>query len=136
MLEILLVDDNPTFVSSMRASLALLPGVRVVGHAYHGGEALEQAALLKPDVILMDIAMPVLNGLDASRKLMAWEDPPLVIFLSMHDGPEYRDAALREGGHAFITKSNFVVELIPLITSLAQPLNTDPSSHAAHHPGH
>lgn len=120
MLEILLVDDSTTFLNSMRASLKALPGVHIVGDARNGQEAVRKAALLHPQVILMDIAMPVLNGLEACKKLMCGTPAPAVIFLSTHDGPEYREAALQAGGLQFVTKSNFVHDLIPLIESLVR----------------
>ncbi|NVO07958.1 MAG: response regulator transcription factor, partial [Rhodoferax sp.] len=80
--------------------------------------ALELAARLSPDLVLMDIAMPRMNGLDAASALNAFPIPPQIIFLSMHDGASYRDAARELGALGFVGKSEFVVDLIPLIAGL------------------
>ena len=71
-----------------------------------------------PDVVLLDIAMPGMNGLELARALMQLATPPRIIFLSMHDNQEYRTAA-NDLGASFVSKSDFVVQLIPTLKQMA-----------------
>lgn len=125
---ILLVDDNRTFLSAVRNFLAQLPEVLIVGEAHDGQEALELALQLKPDLVLMDIAMPGMNGLDAAQVLGAFAQPPHIVFLSMHDNAFYRAAAQDLGVRGFVGKSDFVATLIPLISSLVSELTLQKSA--------
>jgi DNA-binding NarL/FixJ family response regulator len=121
-IKILLVDDNRTFLSAVRNFLTLVPDVEVVAEAYDGAMALEQAARHRPDLVLMDIAMPGMSGLEAASAMNSFAPPPHIVFLSMHDDAYYRDAARDLGALGFVGKSEFVVELIPLITGLVSTL--------------
>ena len=106
-IKILLVDDNRTFLSAVRNFLAQVPDVQVLAEAYDGSMALELVARLNPDLVLMDIAMPGMNGLDAARLMNAFARAPHIIFLSMQDGASYRDAARDLG--AVIASQNAAV---------------------------
>ena len=121
-IKILLVDDNRTFLSAVHHFLAQLPDVDLVGQACDGATALELAARLEPDLVLMDIAMPGMNGLEAASALNAFARPPHIVFLSMHDGSSYRDAARDLGAWGFVGKSEFVADLVPLIAGLVAEL--------------
>jgi DNA-binding NarL/FixJ family response regulator len=133
-IKILLVDDNHTFLSAVRNFLAQVPDVEVVGEACDGHAAVEQAARLLPDLVLMDIAMPGMNGLDAAHTLSTMARPPQVIFLTMHDGASYRDAARDLGARGFVGKSDFVVDLIPLIAGLVSDRDREQAANTeAHH---
>jgi DNA-binding NarL/FixJ family response regulator len=121
-IKILLVDDNHTFLSAVRNFLALVPDVEVVAEAFDGAMALEQAARLRPDLVLMDIAMPGVSGLEAASAMNSFAQPPHIVFLSMHDDTYYRDAARDLGALGFVGKSDFVADLIPLITGLVADL--------------
>lgn len=116
--KILLVDDNLTFVTAVRLFLEMLPGTQVIGQAHDGREALTMAGQLQPDLVLLDITMPELNGLDVARCMQSWPQPPRVIFLSMHDSVAYRAAAHDLGAAGFVGKADFVVELLPIIERL------------------
>lgn len=118
-LKILLADDNKTFVTAVNQFLDMLPGAEVVGLAYDGHEALTKADELQPDLVLLDIAMPGLNGLEVARRLHAWPHPPHIVFLSIHDSAAYRDAAHELGAKGYVGKADFVVELLPIIERLA-----------------
>lgn len=120
-IQILLVDDNPKFVTAAAHFLATVPGVSVAGCASSGLEGLTQVATLRPDLVFMDIAMPEMSGLEATRQIKAQPDSPCVIILTMHDSPEYRIAAEMAGADGFITKSEFGTQLLPLIQALLTP---------------
>ncbi len=113
-LKLLLVDDNATFVAAVRQFLDLLPGLEVVGHAYNGKEALVVTEASKPDVALLDIGMPGMNGLELARAMQLRADPPRIVFLSMQDNDAYRSAA-QDIGASFVGKADFVAELLPML---------------------
>lgn len=117
-LRILLADDNPTFMLAVQQFLSTLPGTEVVGVAANGRDAMALADTLRPDLLLLDIGMPEINGLEAARRMHLWPDPPLVVFLSMHNGQAYRDAASQVGAAGFISKGDFVDELPAMITTV------------------
>jgi DNA-binding NarL/FixJ family response regulator len=118
-LRILLVDDNQTFLLAVRQFLDLLPGMTVIAEAHDGIDALSQAAELAPDLILLDIAMPGMNGLDVARHIQLWPQPPEIVFLSMHDNAAYREAALELGARGYVGKADFVAALLPILEQLA-----------------
>jgi DNA-binding NarL/FixJ family response regulator len=124
---ILLVDDNRTFLSAVRNFLAQLPEVLIIGEAHDGQAALALAAQHQPDLVLMDIAMPGMNGLEAAQILNAFAHPPHIVFLSMHDNASYRAAAQELGARGFVGKSDFVSTLVPLIARLVSDLTLQKS---------
>lgn len=115
---ILLVDDNLTFVSAVRQFLDFLPGVEVVGNARNAQEALDAGSLLQPDLVLLDVAMPDMNGLDVARLMGAWPRPPHIMLLAMHDSHAYAQAAASVGAVGLACKSDFVLQLLPVIEGL------------------
>lgn len=117
--KILLVDDNLTFIAAVRQFLDRLPGIQIVGHAHDGTTALALVRAHRPALILLDIAMPGMNGLDLARAVRQESQAPAIIFLSMHDHEEYRSAA-RELDAGFVSKSDFVAELLPRIKTLSE----------------
>ena len=117
-LRILLVDDNHTFLSAVRQCLAMLPETEVVGQANDGHEALRLTESLKPDLVLLDIVMPHMNGLEVAAQIQAWKNAPHIVFLSLHDNESYRAAAHDLGVLAMVGKTNFVVDLMPIISNL------------------
>jgi two-component system response regulator AlgR len=84
-MKVLLADDEPLARERLRGLLAELPGVQLVGEASNGREAFEQAVARRPDAVLLDIAMPVLDGLEAARYLLALDPPPAVVFCTAYD---------------------------------------------------
>ena len=121
-IRVLLIDDNPKFIAAAAHFLATVSGVVVVGCALSGQEGLTRIPDLQPDLVLMDVAMPILNGLEATRQLKAQPNPPYVIILTMHDSREYRTAAEIVGADGFITKSEFGAQLPGLIYKLFDTL--------------
>lgn len=120
-LRILLADDNARFASAVQRYLRNFPGAEVVGQARDGHEALALAGELTPDLMLLDIAMPGLDGLEVARQMQLWTRAPLIVFLSLNDNPAYRDEARRLGAVAFINKTDFVDKLTPVLAKLATP---------------
>jgi DNA-binding NarL/FixJ family response regulator len=117
MLRILLVDDNRRFLEAVRRFLAR-ESFEVVGHALSGTSALEQVAQLQPDLVLMDLALPHMNGLEVTRRIKARPNPPRVIMLTLHDSPAYVAEAKAMGADGFVTKSDFGTQLLPVIQTL------------------
>jgi DNA-binding NarL/FixJ family response regulator len=115
LVHVLLVDDNLEFLETAARFLSAVPHVEIVGHALSGRDALEQVALLHPDLVLMDLAMPEMNGLEAARHIKAQPDAPRVIILTLYDNPEYRAVAGAVGADGFVAKSEFGTQLLPLI---------------------
>lgn len=117
-IRILLVDDSLEFLQAASQFLASDPQIEVIGQFMEAGEALENVHGLNPDLVLMDLAMPDLNGLEATRLLKQQDEPPRVIILTMHDNHEYHSASQAVQADGFITKSDFGVALLPMIHSL------------------
>lgn len=114
----MLVDDNLTFLAAVRHFLSMMPDATVVGEAHDGHHALTLATQLQPDLVLLDIVMPELNGLNVARAMQSWPCPPSIVFLSMHDSESYRAAARDLGAIGFVGKADFVVGLLPIIANL------------------
>lgn len=134
-LRILLVDDNHTFLNAVSQCLAMMPEAEVVGQAYDGTEALTMARALQPDLVLLDIVMPHMTGLEVAAEMQTWPKPPRILFLSLHDNESYRTATRELGAVALVGKGNFVADLIPIIASLAADKRTgsnDAVAHCAH----
>jgi DNA-binding NarL/FixJ family response regulator len=115
MIRILLVDDQALFREGLRTLLSVQPGLEVVGEAGNGEEALRLAATLRPDVVLMDLHMPVLDGVAATRRLReSWPDCRVIV-LTTFDDDEYVFEGLRAGAAGYLLKdvpSDKLVEAI------------------------
>jgi two-component system chemotaxis response regulator CheY len=120
-LRLLLVDDSPLFLDSAVQLLSRDPEIEIVGRAFSGEEALTRVAALQPDLVLMDIAMPGMGGLEATRQIKALPKPPRVVILTLYDNPEYRAAAERAGADGFICKSDFDARALTRIHALCEP---------------
>ncbi len=115
---ILLVDDSPVFLAAAVSLLPASEGIEVVGTAGSGREALERVAVLKPDLVLMDLAMPDMNGLEAISRIAAMPDRPRVILMTGYVERAYRAAALRVGADGVLQKADLNEQLLPLIRDL------------------
>ena len=113
--KVLLVDDSAEFLASASDFLARDPRVQVVGQALHGREGVRLAEALSLDIVFMDLIMPVMNGLDATRRIRSGLNPPRVIIVTMHDGPEYRRSAEIAGADGFICKMDFAEHAFAMI---------------------
>jgi two-component system invasion response regulator UvrY len=114
----LLVDDNLDFLQSAAEFLSAYPEIVVVGRAMSGDEALNQVRQLKPDLVLLDLRMPGINGLEAMRRIKQLAHPPRIMILTIHNGPDYRARAEEAGADGFVGKSQMGVDLLPLILGL------------------
>jgi DNA-binding NarL/FixJ family response regulator len=103
-IRVLVADDQALVRGGFRLILDAQSDIEVVGEAADGVEALERARALRPDVVLMDIRMPALDGLEATRRLLADPDPPRVLMLTTFDLDEYVYDALRAGASGFLLK--------------------------------
>jgi DNA-binding NarL/FixJ family response regulator len=125
-LTVMLVDDNLNFLASVKKSLSLSPHIQVVAEAHNGKQALALAQRLQPDLMLLDIVMPGLSGLDVAQTMQSWPKSPRVLFLTMHDNESYRAVAKTLGALGLVGKANFVAELLPIIAGLTTPSETTP----------
>jgi two-component system nitrate/nitrite response regulator NarL len=108
---VLLVDDSAAIVKAVRPLFDSHPSFEVAGEASNGVEAVEQAALLRPDLILLDLSMPVMNGLEAAPLLIK-SLPKVWLILTAHDGPGILELSQAAGIHAVVPKSKAVTHLI------------------------
>ena len=115
MIHVLLVDDHELVRTGIEHLLNKTTGISVVGVASSGEESIERVAELDPDVVLMDINMPGIGGIEASRKLYQKFPDIKVIALSVHDDGPFPHHLLRLGAHGFISKSSSVAEMVNAI---------------------
>jgi DNA-binding NarL/FixJ family response regulator len=104
---VVLVDDQESFRSAARLVIDMSEGFELVGEAETAEEGLEMAAELSPDLVLMDINLPGIDGLEATRRLVAGQNGTRVIVLSTYEASEYEARSLEAGAVAFISKSEF-----------------------------
>ncbi|HKO54501.1 MAG TPA: response regulator transcription factor [Thermoanaerobaculia bacterium] len=119
-IRVLLADDHTLVRAGIRGLLAALPDVEVVGETGDGQEALRLAETLRPDVMLLDIGMPGLNGLEVAARLAKLDPAIRVVMLSMHATEEYVLQALRAGAAAYLLKGSAVAELEVAIRAVAR----------------
>lgn len=120
MIRILLVDDQALFREGLRTLLSIRPDLEVVGEAENGREAVEKAAELRPDVILMDLRMPVLNGVAATQQLQQEQPESKVIVLTTFDDDEYIFDGLRAGAVGYLLKDVSSEKLVEAIRAAAR----------------
>ena len=114
-----MVDDHPLIREGIKAQLASCEHIEIVGEAADGQEALRRVRELVPDVALVDISLPDVNGLETSRRLRQVVPQTRIIILTVHDDEEYVTQALQVGAHGYILKDTPVEEMIKGIESVA-----------------
>ena len=119
-IRLLLVDDQALLRESLGLLLSVQPDLCVVGEAANGEEALRQAAALRPDVVLMDMRMPVLDGVAATRRLLAADARPRVVALTTFDDDEYVFEALRAGAAGYLLKDVSGEKLVEAVRAAAR----------------
>lgn len=119
-LRILLADDHTVVRAGLRSLLEQQPDLEVVGEAGDGRQALDLAGSLQPDVAVLDIGMPQLNGIEAARQITAALPRTAVVILSMHSDEAYVMRALKAGARAYLLKDSAEADLIRAIRSVSQ----------------
>lgn len=119
-IKVLLADDHSLFRAGVHALLSNIDGVDVVGEADNGRKALEMVGTRAPDVVLMDIAMPEMNGLETTTRVTKEFPSVRVIMLSMHAGEEYVMQALRAGASGYLLKDAATSELELAVRAVAR----------------
>lgn len=118
-IRVLLVDDHPIFRAGLRALLESQPDGRVVGEAGNGAEAVTRAIELRPDITLLDISMPDVDGLEALRRMQANHVPGRALVLTMHAEHEYLLQVLESGGYGYVLKQDVDTDLLSAIRTVA-----------------
>jgi DNA-binding NarL/FixJ family response regulator len=117
-IKVLLADDHTILREGIRALLEDEPSIVLVGEAEDGRSAVKMACELQPDVVIMDIAMPLLNGVEATRQIKRHSPETRVLILSMHDNEEYIRQVLAAGAMGYILKDAAARELIQAIKTV------------------
>ena len=117
---ILIVDDDPVFVEMLRTALLEHDDFEVVGTARNGQEAYELAVELKPSVVLMDVSMPVVDGVEATRLIHSLDDPPAVVLITGEDTEAIDTAAYEAGAAAYLRKSEDLPVLVGVIVAVSR----------------
>jgi DNA-binding NarL/FixJ family response regulator len=114
-----LADDNPGFLDAAHRFLdARARRIRIVGEARTGQEAIGLIEVLKPDLLLLDLELPEIGGLDVIRLIKAKAHPPYIIVVTLHDSDAYQAAAAQVGADGFVAKREFTTALMPIIHTL------------------
>lgn len=117
---ILVVDDHEGFRSSMVQALDLIPDVEVAGEARSGDEACNIVLTLKPDVVLLDLSMPGMDAMDATRQIRRVNPSSQVVVLSAFDGPQIEQAALAAGAWGLVPKGTPLVDVVGVLLNAAE----------------
>ena len=115
-----IVDDHEIFRKGLRTLLESRPDLEICGEAINGLEAVDKGRELRPDVVLMDISMPQVDGLQATRLIRSEAIQAQVLILSQHDSPHMLAAALKAGANAYVTKAQVSQCLLAALESVIQ----------------
>lgn len=115
---LLVVDDHEIFRRGLRALLEPSPEWQICGEAVDGVDAVEQWKSLQPDIVILDVSMPRLNGLEAARLIRKENPASQIVIITQHDSPQIRSAAIEAGARAFVTKSAVGSELVSALRDI------------------
>jgi DNA-binding NarL/FixJ family response regulator len=118
LVNIMLVDDSASFRTAAEQFITEICGARVIGQADSGEAAIEMALRLRPEVILMDLAMRGINGIEAGRRIKAADANIKIVILTLNNGREYRELAQSLALDGFISKTDFTAVICSVIGSL------------------
>lgn len=118
MITVLLADDHTVLLDGLRYLLEAQKDILIVGTASNGQEAVDRALLYCPDVVIMDISMPVMNGIEATKHICKMCENTKVAILSMHHTTEYMQRALEAGAVGYLLKDSAGIELVTAIREL------------------
>jgi DNA-binding NarL/FixJ family response regulator len=116
---VLIADDHRLFAEALQAVLETEEGIKVVGRAADGDAAVKLARRLRPDVVALDISMPVMDGFEAAAELVRFESPPAVLMLTGSNAPEDVERARRVGVKGYVTKDTIAASLVDAILAAA-----------------
>jgi DNA-binding NarL/FixJ family response regulator len=128
----LIVDDSPVALESLRLFLGTDKGCELAGSSQSGRQAVELAAALHPDLVLLDLQMPGIDGLEAARRIKLQTDPPLVLIVTVFNDDGCRAAAIAAGADGFVCKSEVASLLLPLIHTLFNRRTRRPGNGGSH----
>jgi len=117
---VLLAEDQRLMRSGLATMIGLQPDMEIVGEADNGRSAVELAQKLSPDIVLMDIAMPELNGIDATQQVAVLDPPPKIIVLSLYSDQRHVTDALKAGASGYVVKDSPLEELVLAIRAVCQ----------------
>ena len=117
-IKILVVDDHAVLRDGIRALLSLYDDIEIIGEAAEGKEAVDKAQELKPDVVLMDIAMPEMDGLEATRRIVKRNPKMKVLILTQFDSRDHVLAAIKAGATGYVPKKALGLELVTAIRAV------------------
>ena len=109
---VLIVDDQPPFRDAVRMVVEMTDGFVVVAEAEDGEQAVALAAEVRPDLVLMDVQMPGIDGLEATRQIMELHGPPHVLVMSTRESGDYEEPATAAGAVGFLPKSQFSMDTL------------------------
>lgn len=120
MIRVLVADDHEVVRAGVVAVLRRVATIQVIGEAADGAQAVEEARRLRPDVIVLDLTMPGLEGIEAIRRIRRFPDPPPgIVVLSMHAAPERAVAAIRAGAAGYVVKGGEAAEIVAAVQAVA-----------------
>ncbi len=117
---VLLADDHDILRDGLKALLSMAGDIEVIGEANTGREAVRKSELLSPDVVLMDISMPELDGVEACRRIRALVPESRVLFLTMHEAEEYFFRSLQAGASGYVIKRTAAADVVAAVRAVAR----------------
>lgn len=124
---VLIVDDHELIRRGLKATLAEIPGCEICGEAFDGKDAVEKTMQLKPDLVIMDIILPAMSGIEATRQIRKTSSNAKILIISVHDAPSISSLAKLVGANGFLTKALATTELQQAIVALLAPSQTAPA---------
>lgn len=130
--QILVVDDYEPFRRFLRSKLHSRPELQIVREATDGLQAVQQARQLQPDLILLDIGLPTLNGIEAARRIREVSPSSKILFVSENRSPDIAEAALSTGACGYVVKSDAAGDLLPAVKAVLEGRRFVSASLAGH----
>jgi two-component system, NarL family, nitrate/nitrite response regulator NarL len=118
-ISVLIADDHRLFAETLEALLATDQRIEVIGHAHDGREAVDRVVKLEPNVVLMDIDMPVMDGFEATRRIREQQGAACILMLTGSNSREDVDRARQAGAAGYVTKDRIAAELVEAILEVA-----------------
>jgi DNA-binding NarL/FixJ family response regulator len=118
---ILLVDDHDVVRQGIRRFLETQPSIEICGEAENGRQAVDKTLELKPDIVVLDLTMPVMNGIEATREIRRLAPRSKIVVFSMHDFSQLAETVKQAGGDAYVSKSAQIDKLYDAIVGVLRP---------------